>query len=359
MVLVYKIKKMNAQELKRIIPIDYSYKPETNKNYVYFAVDKKQDYIKILKDIKKKMQIQQKDVITLADKKLKKIEKKPHSIKEILKNKGINIDISSFEVIKDIAIIDIPKKLNIKKETMNEIADAIMTVHPRVKTVLRKASAMEGEWRVRKLELIKGEEKTITTYIENGCRFKVDLSKMYYSTRLSPERMRIAKLVQESKKNEQILIPFAGYGPFAITIAKYNPSCRIAGIEINPYAVEYFKENIRLNKLENIDVYEGDARAIVKTKFNSWADRIIMPLPKNTIDYLSDIIIGAKDESIIHVYAFSDRERMFKDVEEKLDKKIGKEYDYQIINKRIVRPYSPFVSQVVMDIKIRRKNRQL
>ena len=64
-----------------------------------------------------------------------------------------------------------------------------------------------GELRIRELEWIAGEKKTKATYRESGCVFNVDLSKVYFSPRLSFERMRIAKQVNA---DEVIINMFAG-----------------------------------------------------------------------------------------------------------------------------------------------------
>ena len=342
MVLAYKIKKDRVQRLKQILPIDYDYKPKKSKNFVYFAVDKRREYAKKIAE----------EDIEVLDVKLERVKERPRSVRELLRKQGIK-GLSSFEIIGDIAVFEPPKRLEDRPGLLKSVADSIMRIHPRVKTVLCKEGGMKGAWRIRKLRLIKGENKTTTLYTENGCRFKLDLSKMYYSTRLATERKRIAELINDKKEN--VLVPFAGYGPFAITIAKFNPSCKVVGIEINPNAVRFFRENIRLNRLKNIEVLEGDAREIIKKEFVKWADRIVMPLPKNTLEYLSEIIIGAKDICILHIYTFSDARRIFEDVEEELNKRISKEYSYEILYKRVVRPYSPDISQVVFDIKTERR----
>ena len=96
---------------------------------------------------------------------------------------------------------------------------------------------------------------------------------------MGTERARIAALV---KQGENVLVPFAGVGPFAIVIAKRVPSAEVIGIELNPDAAEYFRRNILRNGCLNVSVLQGDVAKLLPDKCEEWADRIAMPLPKDT-----------------------------------------------------------------------------
>ena len=121
---------------------------------------------------------------------------------------------SSFDVIGDIAIIKIPPSNTANAKT---IAKQIMGVHGNVKTVFTPATSISGDFRVRVLMLLAGENKTVTTHRESGCFFRVDVEKMYFSPRLSFEHKRIACFV---KRGETVVNMFAGVGCFSILIAK-------------------------------------------------------------------------------------------------------------------------------------------
>ena len=339
--LSFKIPKTQAESLRNHLPIDYSYKPKSIGDYVYFAVDLNSDYQSVV----------EKFGIEVEDVDLVKAEGKPSKLRDILRKYGIDRNISSYEIVGDIAVIEIPEDLIDEKEI---IGRALLEMLPRVKTVLWKKSGMKGEWRIREVEVIAGENKTETVYSENGCRFKVDLSKMYYSTRLSTERRRIAELVRQSGGKENVLVPFAGYGPFAITIGKYNPNSKVVGIEINPVAAKYFEENIRLNKLNNVRAICGDATEVIPNEFPGWADRIVMPLPKDTLELLPRVIVGGKDQVVLHVYSFSPSEDPYSPVIGRITSQLGDRYTVRVLNQRIVRPYSPTTVQVVLDVDVRR-----
>lgn len=254
--------------------------------------------------------------------------------------------VGSFDLIGDIAIVEIPDSL-VKKE--KEIAKALMEVHKNVKVVAKKEGPMEGPYRTRKLKVIFGENRTETVYKENDVRMLLDVAKVYFSPRLSFERKRIAELV---KNGERILALFAGVGPFPLVIAK-RKKCEIVAIELNPAAVEYMEKNISLNKMNNITAICGDVKEIVPRDYADWADRVLMPLPKDAEEFLGAAYAGARNNAIIHFYTFADINDPFADARRKIAKHLAKG-KYEIANERIVRPFSPALVQVVVDIKVKK-----
>ncbi|MBM3228980.1 class I SAM-dependent methyltransferase family protein [Candidatus Parvarchaeota archaeon] len=281
-----------------------------------------------------------------------KVVEKPNSLQDALKGKMPEKQkarvTKSFDIIGDIAVVEIPRGLSTYSK---KIAKAAMQVHRNVKTVLAKSSAMEGTYRVRRFAHLAGEKRTQTTYCENGVRLKVDLAKMYFSPRLSTERLRIARL---SRPNEKILVMFAGCGPFALSISKLNPSSSILGVEINPDAVRYFNENIILNKANNVKAICGDVARVLATKAYLKAfDRIVMPLPKDAEKFLEVALKCAKPGASIHLYSFVHIKGGFSKPLDKISLECKKEgYRFSILGKRVVRPFSPSTRQVVIDFVV-------
>ncbi len=279
------------------------------------------------------------------------LRRKPKNIDEALL--GILSDaerggvMSSFDLVGDIAIVEIPEML-VKKE--KKIAEAMVKVHPNVRVVAKKEGPMEGRYRTRKMKIIFGEKRTGTVYKENGVRMMVDVAKVYFSPRLSFERKRIARLV---KDGEKVLALFAGVGPFPLVIAKTKKNCELVAIELNPAAVEYMRKNITLNKMKNITAICGDVKEIVPREYADWADRVLMPLPRDAEEFLPVAYSGAKDGATIHFYTFADIKNPFADAKRKTEKHLAKE-NYEIINKRIVRPFSPALVQVAIDFRVKK-----
>ncbi|MGV8176946.1 MAG: class I SAM-dependent methyltransferase [Candidatus Bilamarchaeaceae archaeon] len=261
---------------------------------------------------------------------------------------------SSYDMLGSIAIVEIPEELAKRKKT-KLIGKAITSVNKHIRTVYMKASAMSGEYRVRKLKLIFGKDEPETIHKENGCSMKLDVKKVYYSVRLGTERLRIAEQVGP---REKVLVLFAGVGPFAFVIAKRRPDAEITAVELNPDAVRYMEENIRLNKAWNVKPVLGDARKVVRAEYKNWADRVLMPLPKSAEDFLDAGFLGARDGGHVHFYSFEKKASYEEDVGRKVAEAAAKIGDaglkVEVVGLREVRPYSPDTVQIVADILVRK-----
>ncbi len=322
------------KELISLNLLDNSYSPKAEPTGIYFPL---KGGFKSFKLIEKKLEKRAPRVLSLEE-----------SLKGKLTAEELNSVVKSFDVIGDIAIVEIPKELE-KKEKL--IADSLLSVHRNVKSVYKKLGPMEGVYRIRKLKFLAGEKRTVAEYKENGCRFRLDVAKVYFTPRLSFERERIAEQV---KPGEKILAMFAGVGPFPIVITKMQPRVKIEAIELNPVAFKYMQENIRLNRMqEMITPILGDVKDIIPKKFVNSADRILMPLPKGAEKFLSEAFLAARKNCVIHIYQFAPEKNPFEDAERLViseAKLSGRKAE--IIGKRIVRPFAPGIVQVVVDFKV-------
>jgi len=302
-------------------------------------------YIPVIKKPKERL-----EVVELREEK----KAAPRDLKELLDAKigkeAAGKVFSSFDIVGDIAIFEIPRGL---EKYGKEVAESIMQIHKNVKTVVKKVGAVEGEFRTRPVAVVAGENRTETLHKEHGCMMLLDVSKVYFSVRLSHERKRIAEAV---RPGEKILALFAGVGPFPLVIAKKHPDAQIVAVELNPDAVRFMRENVKLNKAKNIIVEEGDARKIVLSKYKNFADRILMPLPRSADKFLDVAFAGARNGCIVHIYHFGHVENPYAEIEKRIAeeaKKAGARAE--ILNKRIVRPFAPRIVQVVVDFSIKKK----
>lgn len=216
-------------------------------------------------------------------------------------------NLPSYELIGETAVIN---ELTVEEE---EAVEGILEHHPSVKTILVKEEPLQGEFRVGEYRKIYGEE-TETVHKEFGCKFKVDPTKVYYSERFSTERKRV---VEQIGQGEKVLVMFAGVGPFAVMAAKLASPEKVVAVEKNPVAADYLKENIELNSVEDVvEGIEGDVREVVP-ELEEKFDRIIMPLPERTEEFLDVSELVAREASIIHLYTFQEgkTEPIFEDFE--------------------------------------------
>lgn len=185
----------------------------------------------------------------------KKLEKRLSQTADVRWIVGI---CNSFDVIGDIAIV---KLIDASKTQAKIAAEAIMKCNKGIRTVLAQTSKISGEYRLRNLTCIGGEDKTYTVHKEHGCFFTVDLKKCCFSPRLSGERLRIAQLV---KAQETVINMFAGVGCFSIIIARRIPTAKVFSIDINPDAVGLMQKNIRINRVfGKVIPMVGDSKLIV------------------------------------------------------------------------------------------------
>lgn len=272
-------------------------------------------------------------------------------IKEILSKKLSKKELalvkSSFDVVGDIGIIEIPRGLG-KKEKI--IAKELMKLHNNLRVVAKKIGPTAGVERVRPIKVILGEKRTTTIHKENGCRFKVDINKVYFSPRLGSEHLRV---IQQVKKNELVFDPFAGIGPFAIPIAKKG--VEVFASDINKNAINFLKENAKLNKVsDKITSIVGDARKVLKkSKYKNKADRVMMNLPMCAADFLDVAFYIAKKGAIVHFYCFLDEKDLYKKGIN-IIKKSAEKYKrkIKILNKKTCGQLAPRVWRVAIDFKV-------
>ena len=255
----------------------------------------------------------------------------------------------SADIVGDIAVIEIPQELESHKVLIGE---AVLKAYKNVKTVLAKAGAVSGVYRLREFEVIAGENRTETLHKEYECQYYVDVAKAYFSPRLSYEHNRVASLVKE---DETVVDLFAGVGPFAVLIGKTHKTIKVYAVDVNPDAVKFLKRNTRLNRVEN-KVYPilGDARQVVEQRLSGVADRVIMNLPEKAIEFVDAACKALKPEGgVIHFYGFVDASNSVENLQTQFEKTVEK-HDREVVSVslKLVRATAPYEWQAVIDAKV-------
>jgi len=207
--------------------------------------------------------------------------------------------VHSFDILGNIAFVKFPEIFTLKEK--KKFAEQIMKENKGIRTVLEKKENIKGRLRKLSTNFVAGENTKEVLYKENGCSFRFNIDKTYFSPRLANERKEIASKI---KKNEVVLVMFAGIAPFSIIIAKNSKAKKVFSNELNREANKYAELNIRMNKLQGkIELVNGDAKKLplkLKNKF----DVIVMPRPQLKETFLKEAFQLSKKGTRIYYYDF-------------------------------------------------------
>ncbi|KAK3093536.1 hypothetical protein FSP39_016977 [Pinctada imbricata] len=301
--------------------------------------------------------------------KVKKIDDLPDSLKEEMKELTIDLETFCFynielqyknwnydEVLEAILPDSISEKvggfalvghiahLNLKEDLLpykNLIGEVIIDKVPQVTTVVNKVGTIDNTYRNFQMEIIAGEDETMTSVKENGCTFTFDYSKVYWNSKLGTEHQRI---VDRISPDDIVYDVFAGVGPFAIPAAKKG--AHVYANDLNPDSYYSLVDNSKANKIKkgSILCFNLDGRDFIKTIVKEdilkrWKDskkinkdaklHIVMNLPAIGIEFLDAFLRLFKGEKIsslpkewyphVHCYCFSSEEDYKKDVESRIE----------------------------------------
>jgi tRNA (guanine37-N1)-methyltransferase len=245
----------------------------------------------------------------------------------------------------NVAIIKLPHELFDYKR---EIGKAILQAHKNIETVAMDLG-VEGEERVRQIDILLGKDSTLTVHKEYGMELEVDLSKVYFSPRLASEHWRVAQFV---KKGEVVLDMFCGVGPFAILIAKDRSPSRVYAIDINEVAIYFLKRNIDRNRVSRVIALKGDSRDLVPNLES--VDRIIMNLPFSSFDFITLALSNIKDNGIIHYYEFLEHDGKLDRLRDIQEIAGNQNIEIECLLERNVHSYSPDSGLYCYDLKVKR-----
>lgn len=223
--------------------------------------------------------------------------------------------VKAFDVLGNVAIVNFPRDMKVGEK--KRFANKLMRDQRQIKTVLEKVGKVKGRLRKPTVKHIAGEKTKEVLYKENNCVFRFNIDTTYFSPRLSNERKEIAKKI---KKNENVLVMFAGVAPFSIIIAKNSKARKVVSVEINRDASRYARLNVDLNKVKKtVEVVQGDVKKVFckcpslseahpklnKARGNSNKfDVIVMPRPQLKDSFLKDAFRLSKKDTRIFYYDF-------------------------------------------------------
>ena len=233
----------------------------------------------------------------------------------------------------------------------NQIGNSYLEILTEFKTIIRKTGTTTNTIRTPSYEIIAGQPNTVTMHKELGCKFWVDALKLTFSTGNHMERQRLINIVEEG---ENIIDMFACVGNLSIPVSVHHKESKVKGIEINPYAHQFLKRNIRENKLETrYEAILGDNQE--KTP-RDYADRVFMGYFEITRKQLDVAIVSLKQDKggTIHTHGLTTEKKPF-DWREQIKAILEEKYpNYKMKTgkKRIIKSVAPGVNHFVDDILI-------
>lgn len=217
---------------------------------------------------------------------------------------------------------------------------------PKIQTVVNKTDAIQNDYRTMQLEVLAGNHSLVTTVVENGIRFQVDLGTVYWNSKLATERQR---LIDSFASSDIVCDVFSGVGPIAISAAKKVKY--VFANDLNPNAVEYLERNIVLNRLERkVEVFNMDGRRFIIAMFANQhpysITQVVMNLPNDAVEFLDAFrgIVRKKPRPgcsppKIHVYGFSKAQNPEYDFHERINMALCEEVvDLEMHKVRLVAP---------------------
>ena len=258
--------------------------------------------------------------------------------------------IGNIMLLKFLTRMDVPAPISKAKKTV--IAKSCLDNFPNIETVC-EIKGVKGELRQPKTGFLASRlsKPTFETiHKESSLEYKLDVSKIMFSKGNLNERQRLIGMIQ---KSEVIVDMFAGIGYFSLGLAKFSPALRIYSIEKNPVSFRYLKENIRLNKIDNVMVKKGDCR---KIKLREKADRVIMGYFPNTGKFLPYALDFLKEKGVIHYHNLYHEidlwSKPLKEIEKALEKRRFRLTS--IMGQNFVKSYAPGIWHVCLDFSVER-----
>jgi tRNA (guanine37-N1)-methyltransferase len=254
------------------------------------------------------------------------------------KAKGVSF---GFQVVGDIAVLSLPPELH---DLRFHLAREVLSRHRNIRTVASRAQIPRGDLRVADIEVLAGGGTT-TVCREYGFSYRLDIKETFFSPRLASERCRVWMQV---KPLEEVIVPFAGVGPFVIPPA--SRGAIVTAVEKNPAACRFLWENAILNNVwQRVVIHEGDIREILPglpAKF----DRAIVPAPYGYDQVLFSLLPHVREGAMVHFYTFKRASQV---------PALTKEYEDAGLQVRLVRRcgyVAPGVARYVFDM-LKQKSR--
>jgi len=264
-------------------------------------------------------------------------------------------DVSGYSLIGHICHLNLRECL----EPYKLVIGQILLLLPNVKTVVNKINSIDNTYRNFAMETLAGQaDNYMVSVKENGVKFEMDFSKVYWNPRLSTEHDRLVGLLEEG---DVLYDVFAGVGPFAVYAAvSKSGSVEVHANDLNPESFKWLQHNMKLNKVDKesdkTHCYNLDGNEFIRTAVREGLEkrlggdatsgrvRVAMNLPDTAIQFLpafKGLLSHLKKEDLsdsldkqalplVYVYAFTAEDDFEGDLKRRCRSALGSEDDLEM-----------------------------
>lgn len=134
---------------------------------------------------------------------------------------------------------------------------------------------------------------------DNLCGLTFEISpRAFYQVNHDSAEMLYNKVIELSEANEKTVVAdlFCGTGTIGLILAR-KTGAMVTGVEIEPSAVLDARKNAEINKIKNIEFFEGDAK-----DFNKNVDICIVDPPRKGLSpFMVEALLRLKPQKIVYV----------------------------------------------------------
>ena len=186
---------------------------------------------------------------------------------------------SAFEHVGHVAHLNLRPEHDPYKTLIGEV---LLDKVANVRTVVNKVGEISTEYRTYELEVLGGDPSTQVELKEQDCVFRFDVRDVYWNSRLQSEHARLSATIP---REARVADCTCGVGPFSIPLSKRGVACYAN--DLNPKAVDFLRENARLNKCSSLQISEPSCARSFLRQITDWRPtHCIYNLPATGIELL-------------------------------------------------------------------------
>ena len=226
----------------------------------------------------------------------------------------------------------------------SKMAEIILSHYPWCQSVYQQTDT-KGISRIPEIKLLGGIDNPKTLHIENGAKYNIDISRITFSP---GNRYLRERLVNEIKDSEHLVDMFSAVGNLSLQ-PLIHKKISATLIEQNEYTFSYLQKNIKLNGVQDVELYNLDSRKIDKQNI---ADRIFMGYHDADKTHLISALKIAKKTCIIHLHPIVVIGELDNQIKTYNDFFNQQNINFEILSTHKIKNYSPKKEHIEIQYKI-------